>query len=1060
MSPVNDPDDSGSTGGTKDVPAEIRAFLIADVRGYTLFTQERGDEAAAKLAMKFAQVAREGVEARGGEVIELRGDEALCVFASPRQAIRAAVELQERFVQETLADPALPLAVGIGLDAGEAVPVEGGYRGGALNLAARLCGQAGPGEIVASREIAHLARRVEGVTYTSRGEVSLKGLADPVAVIEVSSEAAPAAARLALLIPKREPSPPAVSPPPRTRRRLLVASLAFVVVAVAVTVPVVLFGDGKPDLAGVAPNSVGVIDPETGHIVRSIELPYAPGSIAEGQGAVWVTAPDDGKIMRIDVQTEAVVDSTGVGSAPAGIAVGPGAVWVVDSAGPSLIRVSPETNEEVATIPVGNGPVGVAAGLGAVWVTNRLDGTVSRIDPETNEVDATIPVGEAPTGIAADDDGVWVANSDGGTLVRIDPATNTVDTFVHVGNQPAAVAVGPDDVWVANTLDGTVSRIDPATGAVTRTIPVGLGPSAIAFAGEAVWVENEFDGTVSRVSIDASGEADTISTISAPRGAAAVGETLWVSVRGAVTNHRGGTLRVVSSDLGFSGGSIDPAVSTAWRVLINTNDGLVGFKRVGGQDGQTLVPDLAVSLPTPADDGKTYRFQLREGLRYSTGAPVLASDFRRALERGFRIDDSYLRAFVTLTIVGAADCMNAPATCDLSEGIETDDAAGTITFDLTKPDPSFLYKLALPIAYAVPDGTPSADTGTTPVPATGPYMVDEYVEGEQLVLVRNPEFREWYAPAQPDGYPDRIEVTLGLSTGEQVTEVEQGRADWMADSFDLTGETIETLVTRYAGRVHPYPELLTFWLTLNTSMPPFDDIRARRAVNYALDRSEFVDLLGGAQRARATCQFLPPNIPGYEPYCPYTLDPNPAGQWSAPDMDRARTLIEASGTTGDPVVFRVGPRLPGPVGGYLAGLLEELGYRVQLVRSEDDDEEFAAVYGSPDQVQAATIGWVSDYPAASDFFLGAPLCGSPFNPFSAAFCDPELEAAIRRAKRAQSVDSQLAGGLWATADRMIVDLSPWVSLDNPVGLDFVSARVGNYQYSAQWGILLDQLWVR
>jgi class 3 adenylate cyclase len=96
----------------------IRTFLIADVRGYTLFTQERGDEAAGKLAAKFARIAREVVEGRGGTLLELLGDEALCVFGSPRRAIRSAVELQERFVEETLADFTLPLTVGIGLDAG------------------------------------------------------------------------------------------------------------------------------------------------------------------------------------------------------------------------------------------------------------------------------------------------------------------------------------------------------------------------------------------------------------------------------------------------------------------------------------------------------------------------------------------------------------------------------------------------------------------------------------------------------------------------------------------------------------------------------------------------------------------------------------------------------------------------------------------------------------------------------------------------------------------------------------------------------------------------------
>ena len=173
--------------------SQIRTFLIADVRGYTVFTQENGDEAAAALAGKFATVARETVEGRGGTVVELRGDEALAVFDSPRQAIRAAVELQRRFVDETVADPTLPLAVGIGLDAGEAVAVQGGYRGGALNLAARLCGIAAPAEILASPAVTHLARKVEGVAYVDRGSVNLKGLADPVQVIRLRAEANDAA---------------------------------------------------------------------------------------------------------------------------------------------------------------------------------------------------------------------------------------------------------------------------------------------------------------------------------------------------------------------------------------------------------------------------------------------------------------------------------------------------------------------------------------------------------------------------------------------------------------------------------------------------------------------------------------------------------------------------------------------------------------------------------------------------------------------------------------------------------------------------------------------------
>jgi|SRR5215218_3478509 len=144
-----------------DSGTDVRTFLIVDVRGYTNFTQTLGDEEAARLAASFATLTRKTVTTRGGEVVELRGDEALCVFRSARQAPRAAVELQVRFRERIDGEPVFPLGIGIGLDAGEAVPVEAGYRGGALNLAARLCSVAAPGQILASETVASLARRVE-----------------------------------------------------------------------------------------------------------------------------------------------------------------------------------------------------------------------------------------------------------------------------------------------------------------------------------------------------------------------------------------------------------------------------------------------------------------------------------------------------------------------------------------------------------------------------------------------------------------------------------------------------------------------------------------------------------------------------------------------------------------------------------------------------------------------------------------------------------------------------------------------------------------------------------
>src|SRR5436189_3992794 len=158
--------------------------MIADLRGYTRYTVEHGDEAAAAAATEFAEIVRRVVEEREGRLIELRGDEALVVFDSARQALRSALELQEQ-------GAGLPRGIGVGLDAGEAVPVGEGYRGGALNLAARLCSLAGPGETLASETVLQLAQAVEGIRYGERRSERVKGLAQPVSLVEVLPEGRP-----------------------------------------------------------------------------------------------------------------------------------------------------------------------------------------------------------------------------------------------------------------------------------------------------------------------------------------------------------------------------------------------------------------------------------------------------------------------------------------------------------------------------------------------------------------------------------------------------------------------------------------------------------------------------------------------------------------------------------------------------------------------------------------------------------------------------------------------------------------------------------------------------
>ncbi|MDP9233503.1 MAG: AAA family ATPase [Actinomycetota bacterium] len=181
--------ESGGRPGTAAQGLTERTFLIADIRGYTRFTRERGVAASGRLAGAFAELARDAVEARGGRVIELRGDEALAVFSSPASAVRAATELVAVCAEEATDD--LPLNVGVGLDLGDAVPVEGGFRGAALNMAARLCSRAAAGQVLVTPGLAERASQVEGVHYEPLGVVELKGFDSPVEVVEVAIDQRP-----------------------------------------------------------------------------------------------------------------------------------------------------------------------------------------------------------------------------------------------------------------------------------------------------------------------------------------------------------------------------------------------------------------------------------------------------------------------------------------------------------------------------------------------------------------------------------------------------------------------------------------------------------------------------------------------------------------------------------------------------------------------------------------------------------------------------------------------------------------------------------------------------
>ena len=527
-------------------------------------------------------------------------------------------------------------------------------------------------------------------------------------------------------------------------------------------------------------------------------------------------------------------------------------------------------------------------------------------------------------------------------------------------------------------------------------------------------------------------------------------------------SHKGGTFTILANS---SFGVADPAQNYTleeWQLLINTHDGLTQFKRVGGVEGTKIVPNLATELPTPTDGGKTYEFHIRPGIKFSNGDTLKPSDFVRTFERQFTVPGP--TSFYS-GILGADKCK--PKKCDLSKGVVADDSAMTLTIHLTAADTEFFDKLALPFAYAVPGDTPLKLTGNDVPPGTGPYMWKSYDPNKAAILVRNPNFKMWSKDAQPEGYPDQIIEKYGLPISEEVTQVENGQADEVFDGDVIPSDRLNELNSeKFKDQVHVNPLTADWYMALNTKTAPFNNVKARQAINFAADRNAYVKIAGGPSLGVPTCQILPPNFPGYKPYCPYTAGSDHT-KWTAPDIAKAKQLVQQSGTAGMKVVVNSATdETSKALAQQMVSDLNKIGYKASAVLLTGSIQyPFVQNSNNIKKWNVAWSAWYQDYPVPADFLnvllgCGSIHPGSDASPNIAEFCDQAIQAKMTKASNMQLTDLQGANDLWAEVDHQVTDLAPWVDLYNPKQIDFLSSRVGNYQWNPQWYILIDQLWVQ
>ena len=475
---------------------------------------------------------------------------------------------------------------------------------------------------------------------------------------------------------------------------------------------------------------------------------------------------------------------------------------------------------------------------------------------------------------------------------------------------------------------------------------------------------------------------------------------------------------------------LDPALSyqaEGWTAMYNTYIPLLTYAHDNGEAGSQVVPGLAKSLPKISADGKTYTLFLRPGLKYSNGTPVKASDFTFAVERLFKVNSGGSPFYTG--IVGAEKF--AETKTGGIPGIETNDKSGEIVIHLTRPRGTFTNELGLMFVAPVPPDTPATNQSPNPPPATGPYVITKSDPGKGWSYERNPYWAKANSKAMPDlpsGHLDKINITIIRNASTQVNDIEQGKFDWM--QTQPPPDRYPEVKRKYEGTQFRVENTIsTYYFFMNVNKPPFDDLKVRQAVNYAVDPAAleriYVGTLSGTQ------QILPPGMPGYEKF---ELYPH--------DMAKAKQLIaEANPSDRNITVWGDNESENEAAVTYYQDVLEKLGFHTTLKILGDNYFTVVGNQSTPD-LDTGWLDWFQDYPHPNDFFQPL-LAGESILPTNntnlSEIDDPKLNDKI--AKLGEEPLGPDQEREYAALDKGYMEQAPWAPYGNRTVSTFVSSAV-------------------
>lgn len=476
---------------------------------------------------------------------------------------------------------------------------------------------------------------------------------------------------------------------------------------------------------------------------------------------------------------------------------------------------------------------------------------------------------------------------------------------------------------------------------------------------------------------------------------------------------------------------LDPQLSytaEGWTAMADVYIPLLTYKHAEGTEGSEVIPGLAKELPKISNGGKTYTLFLRPGLKYSNGEPVKASDFPYAVERCIKLNSG--GEIFYMDIKGAEKF--AKTKSGGIPGITTNDKTGEIKIELEKPRGTFTNELGLMFVAPVPANTPMEDLSANPPPATGPYMITKSKPGRGWEYERNPEWAKANSKAMPEyptGNVDGAKITVVRNPETQVNDIEQGRYDWMQNPPPAS--RYAAVKSKFEGtQFKVVPTISTYYFWMNTTKAPFNDVKVRQAVNYAIDPAALERIYSG--QIKASHQILPEGMPGRK-----TIDLYPH------NMAKAKEMIEEAHPSDMNITVWTDNESPNKEAGeYYEGVLKELGFNTKL--KEINADNYFTVIGnrSTPDLDTGWSDWFQDYPHPNDFFqplLAGESILETNNGNFAQIDEPSLNKKIRTLSEEQLGSEQEKK--YGELDKSYMELAPWAPYGQRTLSTFVSSAI-------------------